>query len=237
MDKPNLKMLDIIEKEDIKSYKIKQEILDTYLKPLSKIKSVEKIINLKGDIYDKDKLLNLLYIPYFYHNYIATKPSNSTIIKLQFAYDTLLKIEGFEDIEFRNPDGSISDKWFANDKDKYHLSNRNGRANFTFKEEARRAMGIFIHNFTNFKRKYHKNILTRYFLEGHTMEQIGKNYVTRKGVKKNVSKVAIFYIVNYYRHVMIKHMKTNPSLYALENDDLTQEIWDNSKFDEDESHL
>lgn len=237
MKKPSRDMLTTKMHGGIATYSYSKETKENILKPLSHFRGVQKILDLNQPFYDRDDLVLLLYIP-FCHSLPENKLNSSVILKLQFAYDLLLKLEGFEDIEHREKNGRISVRYFSDVRDKYHLS-ATGRINYAFKEKARRAMGIFIHNYSNYKRRYHKTILLKYFEEGLTMEAIGKQYQNKKGVKKTVSKVAIFYIINYYRQLMIKHMRYNPDLYKLESDELTQEIWDNSpelqREDEDES--
>jgi hypothetical protein len=232
MPKPNKDMLKQSEIDGIHKYNLSPEFIQTYLLPFSGIACIDKLIEFdkKSKIYDHRDWLKLLRIPFYFNTYenprIAggrKKPPTKTVIELQFAFDQLLKMEGFVDIEARNKEtGEIDPHFFSSDgsKDVYYMKNRE---RYGFKEELYRAMRIFIHTFQNYRRKYHKSLLKLYFEEGLTFKDIGENhYKTRTGENKKVSKVWIFLIINYYRDCLLRHMKTHPELYSLETDGLTE---------------
>lgn len=146
-----------------------------------------------------------------YYIYCGDAEVSKDVHTLTAAYDTLMQLSGFRDLEYRRDGGN---------SEPYHLDN-SSYADYAKMKDMRlqckaemfRRMRIFAYNYTGWSHKDHREYWLMHCDDGVTLEEIGQIYKDgTTGLPKKVSKCWISMLFKRYRGIMDKLYLENPSI-------------------------
>lgn len=176
-------------------------------------KAINKIVEMRKTYHvaSENIWLHLLVIVNHYVLKIPSlfEDSIDESVRISRAFDVLLLLDGFEDLEYRFTNNSETSNYLINTSRVY--------APAASKERYFRNMRIFIEHNKVWRSYYDKQILQLYFDKGLKLREIVELHRDGKtGDLKKVSKVAIGAKINTYRKQMLKMMENRPELFDEE---------------------
>lgn len=205
------------EVDTIKFYSFTVEILKQVLlmggkdsKPLTIILSLFRKYHFKDEVLVKHLLFIVLHALNWDRLQEVKNPSvNNVLSQLQFAYDALLHIEGYEDIEFRDTNGETSSRYMS------PLGNRGRLEGLKYNVSLFRDMRLFLNHNTKWGSFYDKEILDLYYNEGLTLEEISRLYISPKTNKNKKARAeTIYYKIKKYKKKMEEMKQTDPEVFC-----------------------
>jgi hypothetical protein len=155
---------------------------------------------------------------FFIYSGDADKSTDGDLVRA--AYDVMLKLDGFKELEFRC-DGVNSEPYHL-DNSSYEEYSKNSDVKLIMKGEMFRRMRIFAHNWPAWPKPQHKDIWLLHCDSGLTLQEIGeKHYFDQNGKHKKVSKCWLSALFKKYRSKMDEFFIANP--YLLIDDTIEYE--------------